>query len=133
MFWENIISDVSINLVAISTVRILIKFHCSNSNTSLSRMEVGSLYGQSGVWYGISFEKRYNNYLYLITYNNNYKNTINIYTIIITKKNQDDCCWTYQNCVPRPYQDNWRISNINPINTQFFNPIVFLRQVRTTV
>ena len=85
MFWENIISDVSINLVAISTLRILIKFHCSNSNTSLYRMEVGSLYGQSGVWYGISFEKKIQ-YLYLITYNNNYKNTINTYTIIIIKK-----------------------------------------------
>ena len=40
---------------------------------------------------------------------------------------------TYQNWVPRPYQDNWRISNIKPIRTQFFNPIVFLRHVRTTV
>ena len=46
---------------------------------------------------------------------------------------QHDYNGAYQNCVPKPYQDNWRISNINPIRTQFFNPIVFFRQVRTIV
>ena len=47
-------------------------------------MEVSCLYGQSGVWYGINFEKRYN--IFTSLHNNNYKNTINTYTIIIKKK-----------------------------------------------
>ena len=51
----------------------------------------------------------------------------------ITLETQMKIVATYQNWVPRPYQDNWRISNIKPIRTQFFNPIVFLRHVRTTV
>ena len=51
----------------------------------------------------------------------------------ITLETQLKIVATYQNWVPRPYQDNWRISNIKPIRTQFFNPIVFLRHVRTTV
>ena len=51
----------------------------------------------------------------------------------ITLETQLKIVTTYQNWVPRPYQDNWRISNIKPIRTQFFNPIVFLRHVRTTV
>ena len=40
---------------------------------------------------------------------------------------------THQKWVPRPYQNSCRISNIKPIKTQFFNPIVLLRHVNTSV
>lgn len=68
-----------------------------------------------------------------ISVENNFHEQDDLMTRLLCSAHRTYSIVTYQNCVPRPYQDNWRISNIKPIKTQFFNPIVFLRHVRTTV